>query len=218
MLCLLLGLMMDGKQYLKKHCRGFLPITIDLETSGSDVNQHGILEIAAVFPSFSDEGLHITNVFHRHVRLEKGDKIDPNASLVHQIPIDHPFLYAVSLEDMLRDLSKVIKSQCDHLGARRGMIVAHNPSFDMAFLNQASSKYSTELFMHRYTFLDTASMGLMRHRETVLAKLCFREGLGFSQSDAHSALYDAHMTSRLFWSFMGVKTVPSLYDRDIHYL
>ena len=200
---------MDGKHYLKKHCRGFLPITIDLETSGSDPNHHGILEIAAVFPTFSEEGLHINEVFHRFVCLEEGVLVDPEASLVHRIPIDHPFLYAVSLEKMLIELSEVIRMHCHRIGARRGIMVGHNPSFDMSFLDRASMKYSVDLYMHRYTFLDTASMGLMRHRETVLAKLCYRDGLGFSQDEAHSALYDAHMTARLFWSFMGIKTVPT---------
>lgn len=204
---------MDGKQYLKKHCRGFLPITIDLETSGSDPHRHGILEIAAVFPSFSETGLQLDETFHRYVKLEEGVEVDPEASLIHRIPIGHPFLYAVSLEQMLIDFAEIISIHCQKNCARRGIMVAHNPAFDMSFIEKACAKYNIELYIHRYTFLDTASMGLMRHRETVLAKLCYREGLGFSQNEAHSAMYDAHMTARLFWSFMGVKTVPMLMDQ-----
>lgn len=199
---------MDGKQYLKKHCRGFIPIAIDLETSGSDPNKHGILEIAAIFPSFSEEGIQIHEVFHRHVYLEDGDLIDPAATLIHRIPIEHPFRYAISVEQMLQEFSEMVRMHCDRWCARRGIMVGHNPAFDMSFLNKACEKYGIDMNLHLYTFIDTASMGLMRHRETVLAKLCYREGLGFSQNDAHSALYDAHMTARLFWSFMGMKTMP----------
>ena len=193
---------MNGKMFIKKNTRGFLPVTIDIETSGSDVARHGILEIAAVIPVFTDSGLN-SIIFHRHTTLDEGDEVDPASSLVHGIPIENPFRLAIPIRQMLQELDAFIREHCDALDARRGMIVAHNPSFDMAFIHAACVKHDVNVFMHKYTLLDTASMGMMRHHETVLATLCRREGLGFAPQEAHSALYDAHMTARLYWSFMG---------------
>ena len=195
---------MKGKQYLRKNTRGFLPIVIDIETSGSDPKDHGILEIAAIFPIFTDTGLNY-EVFHRHTHLDDGALIDSKASLIHNIPIDHPFRYAISLKQMLLEFNEEIIRQCQRYDLKRGMIVGHNPSFDMSFIDKACVLYDIPIHVHRYTFIDTASIGLVRHHETVLAKLCQKEGLGFSQHEAHSALYDAYMTARLFWSFMGLK-------------
>ena len=202
---------MKGKICIQKKTRGFLPITIDLETSGPDPAKHGILEIAAVVPLFTDEGMK-SIVFHRHTILEVGMLVDPEASLVHRIPIDSALRLAITVEQMLSELNLFILKQCTIFGARRGMLVAHNPSFDMAFIQKACSRYDITLHMHQYTLLDTASMGMMRHHESVLAKLCQREGLGFSPQDAHSAIYDAFMTARLFWSFMGESMAKNIKD------
>lgn len=206
---------MDEKQLIKKHCRGFVPIVLDLETSGSDPDKHGILEIAAVCPSMKEGHLSLDHIFHRHVALNDGVDIDPEASRVHNIPIDHPFRFAISLKEMLEDFRTYIERNCERYHSRRGIIVGHNPSFDMAFLNRACAAYGIELPVHSYTFIDTASMGLLRHRETVLARLCQKERLGFMHDQAHSALYDAYMTARLFWSFLGYETPRELPSMDV---
>ncbi len=189
---------MDQNSALKKYFRGFLPVVIDLETSGSDCSRHGILEIAAVFPKWKSKW-QSGQVYHEHVEMFDGAEQAEDSMKIHGIIPDHPFRGAIDEAAMMRSLVKSIKQQCEKFGTSKAILVAHNPNFDVGFLRAAESRTGIKLPMHQYTMFDTATMGILMYRETVLAKLCFKSGLGFDVSEAHGALYDAAMTAKLFW-------------------
>ena len=198
---MLLVYRMNKAKMIKKYFRGFLPIVIDIETSGSDASSHGILEIAAIAPDFSD----IWSpgpTYHAHVELYQGALLSAPSMEVHGIIPDHPFRQAVSEKQMLKDLSIFIKDQCNVFEAKRGIMVAHNPSFDASFLHAAEKRCGIDLPLHKYTMFDTATLGMLIYRETVLARLCQRAGIDFDVSQAHGALYDTKVTAALFWQIM----------------
>ena len=49
-----------------------------------------------------------------------------------------------------------------------------------------------------FTLIDTASLSMLSYRTNVLAKAIHASGKRFDASKAHSALYDAQVTARLF--------------------
>ena len=186
---------------IKKQFRGFLPVVIDIETSGSDCQQHGILEVAAITPRW-DGQWESGDTFHAHVMLHKGAEVSDASMAIHGIIPDHPFRQAVTEQKMLEDLAAFINKHCAQFEAKRGILVGHNPSFDFGFLQEAERRTGIELPLHKYTLFDTASLGMLVYRETVLAKLCRKAGLPFDTDQAHGALYDTQMTADVFWSMV----------------
>ena len=189
---------MNPQSALKKHFRGFVPVVIDLETSGPDASVHGILEVAAVYPKW-DGVWSSGTVFHKHVAMFDGALESEESMKIHGIIPDHPFRGALSEKDMMQSLSDSIDAVCQEFGSTKAVLVAHNPNFDMGFIRAAQERTGIHLRMHAYTMFDTATMGMLMNRETVLARLCMRAGLKFDVTQAHGALYDATMTAEVFW-------------------
>lgn len=183
---------------IKKYFRGFVPVVIDLETSGSDHEIHGILEIAAVYPCWTDKWS-TGKIFHEHVDMFPGAQESEDSMKIHGIIPDHPFRKALSETDMMQALAHSIQAQCQLFESSKAVLVAHNPHFDVSFLRAAEKRTGVTLPLHRYTMFDTATMGMMMYRETVLARVCMKAGLPFDVGQAHGALYDATMTADVFW-------------------
>lgn len=192
---------MNSQTMIKKQFRGFLPVVIDIETSGSDCHEHGILEIAAIAPKWDGKWLS-GDTYHAHVELFEGAETSDASMAIHGIIPDHPFREAVTEQKMLEDLTVFIIKQCSEFDAKRGILVGHNPSFDFGFLQEAERRSGIELPLHKYTLFDTATLGMLVYRETVLAKLCRKAGLPFDTNQAHGALYDTEMTAQVFWSMV----------------
>ena len=79
------------------------------------------------------------------------------------------------------------------------MLVGHNPSFDLGFLNAAVEriKYKRNPF-HPFSTFDTATLGGLAYGQTVLSRAVKAAGLSWDERDAHSAIYDAERTAALF--------------------
>jgi ribonuclease T len=77
--------------------------------------------------------------------------------------------------------------------------VGHNPAFDIGFLNAAilRTKLKRNPF-HGFSSFDTATLGGLMYQQTVLAKIAKEAGLDWDSERAHSALYDAKQTAKLF--------------------
>jgi ribonuclease T len=180
--------------------RGFLPVVIDVETAGFDAQRHALLEIAAVVIRMRPDGvLEPAAPIASHVLPFVGAEIDPRALAFNGIDPDHPFRDAVSEHDALDRVLVPIRKAVKSTGCNRAILVGHNAHFDLAFLKAAVERtgFKRNPF-HAFSVFDTVSLAGLMFGQTVLARAAQAAGLGWKSSEAHSAVYDAEQTARLF--------------------
>ncbi len=180
--------------------RGYLPVIIDVETAGFDPKKNALLEIAAVLLDMNDEGfLTISHKVASHVIPFEGAKLDQSALDFTGIDPFHPFRLAIDEKDALQKMFKVVRKALKESGCSRAILVGHNPSFDLNFLNAAVGRTGIKRNpFHPFSTFDTATLGGLVHGQTVLAKIAQVAGFEWDTEKAHSASYDAEMTAHLF--------------------
>ena len=178
--------------------RHFLPVVVDLETGGVDAQQHPILEIACVALSWQDGQCRVGETFHAHVLPHEGATCDPASLAITGIIPDHPFRYAVPEATMLSDLEAWLAPKLAAYRSHKAILVGHNAHFDLGFLNEAYARCEQPSVFHRFSVLDTVTLGMSVYGESVLAKCAHKAGLAFDEHAAHAALYDAQVTADLF--------------------
>lgn len=180
--------------------RGFLPVVVDVETGGFDWNRHALLEIAAVPLDMDDDGkLVLGETACAHLEPAPGTDIDPKSLAVTGIQLDHPFRLAKKEKDGLEHVFAPIRAAVKKHGCQRAILVGHNAHFDLNFVNAAvaRSKHKRNPF-HPFSVFDTVTMAGLAYGQTVLARAAQAAGLPWNAADAHSAVYDAEITARLF--------------------
>ena len=180
--------------------RGFLPVVVDVETGGFDWNRHALLEIAAVPLDMDDDGkLILGDTACAHLEPAPGTEIDPKSLAVTGIQLDHPFRLAKEEKDGLEHVFAPIRAAVKKHGCQRAILVGHNAHFDLNFVNAAvaRSKHKRNPF-HPFSVFDTVTMAGLAYGQTVLARSAQAAGLTWNAADAHSAVYDAEITARLF--------------------
>ena len=79
------------------------------------------------------------------------------------------------------------------------MLVGHNASFDLAFLNAAIARTDIKRNpFHPFSCFDTATLAGVAFGQTVLSRAITAAGLEWDPNAAHSAIYDAERTAALF--------------------
>lgn len=190
-----------NKTKINKRFRGFLPVIVDVETAGFNPDKDALLEIAFVFVNYSDTNqLVITDQIHFHVEPFPGANLEQSALEFTGIDPNHPFRFAVSeMETFTKAFSKISDLLHQHQ-CTRSVLVGHNPMFDLSFLNAAVKR--CKLFkqnpFHKFTTFDTATLGALLYKQTVLARAAKAAKIDFNETEAHSAIYDAVKTAELF--------------------
>lgn len=186
---------------ISKRFRSFLPVIVDIETAGFDAKLDAMLEIAFVLVNYNDEDkMVVTDSFHYHTKPFPGANLDQSALEFNKIDPHHPFRFAVTEHEALVDAFQKITDYIKVTKCSRAVLVGHNPSFDLGFLQAAVKR--TKLFkqnpFHKFTTLDSATMGALLCQQTVLARAVKTAKIKFDQNQAHSALYDATKTAEFF--------------------
>ena len=194
-----LALADKGVASMARRFRGFLPVVVDLETSGFDSERHGVLEIAALTLRF-DEGALVIDARHRWpVRPFAEAEINPDSLRLTGIDLNDPQRGAISEAEAIKRFFKLVRNQIKAQGCHRGVLVAHNAVFDAAFLRSAAKRANAKRDpFHPFTTIDTAALAAVAYGHTVLREACARAGIGYSKEQAHSALYDAERCALLF--------------------
>ncbi len=185
---------------LSTRFRGFLPVVVDVETGGVNPAVDALLELAAVSLKMDENGIISPDkTYHYHIIPFDGGNLNPDALAFNKIDPGHPFRFAVTEEQALKELFAAIFNECQEKKCSRAVLVGHNAWFDQQFLNSAvaRSKIKHNAF-HRFTSLDTATLGALAFGQTVLAKAMEAAKIPFNTDHAHSALYDAESTAALF--------------------
>ncbi|MDH4560531.1 ribonuclease T [Pseudomonas sp. BN414] len=191
--------------------RGYLPVVVDVETGGFNAATDALLEIAATTIAMDEQGFLYPD--HTHFfRIEpfEGANIEQAALEFTGIKLDHPLRMAVSEEHALTEIFRGLRKSIKANGCKRAILVGHNSSFDLGFLNAAVNRTALKRNpFHPFSSFDTATLAGLAYGQTVLAKACQAAGIEFDGREAHSARYDTEKTAELFcgivnrWKEMG---------------
>jgi len=185
---------------VSKRFRGYLPVVIDVETGGFDCNKHALLEIAAVTLHMDENGI-FTPSDHRttHVTPYEGSELDPKSLEITGIDPFHPLRAAREETQALGYIFKMIRSALKEANCKRAILVGHNATFDLGFINAAVERCGIKRNpLHPFSVFDTVSLAGLMYGQTVLSKAAQAAGIEWDNSSAHSALYDTQKTAELF--------------------
>lgn len=194
--------------------RGFLPVVVDVETAGFDPQRHALLEIAAVMIRMDAEGWLAPGATHAcHVLPFLGSELDQGALAFNKIDPSHPFRDAIAEREAIRKILDPIRKAVEAQGCNRAILVGHNAHFDLGFIKAAVERndYKRNPF-HAFSVFDTVSLAGLAYGQTVLAKAAQAAGLGWDNNAAHSAIYDAEQTARLFCTIVNRWRVEIQHD------
>ena len=188
------------KHPMSARFRGFLPVVVDVETGGFDPQKCALLEIASVVIDMDDSGVLVPGeVFEAAINPFEGSTVEEAALNFTGIDPNDPQRGAVDELAGLQGMIAAIRKQVKHYDCKRAVLVGHNAHFDLDFYNAAlmrtQAKHSP---FHPFTCFDTATLAGVLLGHTVLAESCKRAEIAFSNSEAHSAAYDAFKTAELF--------------------
>ena len=185
---------------LGQRFRGFLPVVVDLETGGFNAKTDALLEIAAVLLEMDDAGVIRRGETHRfHVQPFPGANMEPASLAVNGIDPHHPLRPAIPEKDALDRIFTEVRKAVKAHGCTRAILVGHNSSFDLGFLNAAIGRVGIKRSpFHPFSSFDTATLAGVAYGQTVLSRAAIACGLDWDDDAAHSAAYDAQRTADLF--------------------
>ena len=180
--------------------RGFLPVVVDVETGGFNCKTDALLEIAAVLVDPQEDGTLLRGETIRyHVKPFEGANMEPASLAVNRIDPDHPLRPAIDERDALQRIFREIRRAVRESGCSRAILVGHNSSFDLGFLNEAVARTAIKRNpFHPFSSFDTATLCGVAYGQTVLARAVKAAGLTWDEDSAHSAAYDAEITTDVF--------------------
>ena len=193
--------------------RGFLPVIIDVETGGFNSATDALLEVAAVFVRFNAAGDLEPGEHHRYiVKPFPGSRLDPASLQITGIDPFHPLRPAIDEADALRSLFQEVRKELRATGCTRAILAGHNSFFDLQFLNAAVERTGLKRNpFHPFSSFDTVTLAGVALGQTVLSRAAIAAGFDWNDEEAHSALYDAEITAKLFCTI--VNRFRGLYGR-----
>lgn len=192
--------MSEKQTAISRRFRGFLPVVVDLETGGFNPQTDALLEIAAITLDFDEDGQLVQkNRYFFNIEPFKGANIESSALEFTGIDIHNPLRKAVREGRALDETLRGIRQQVRVTGCNRAVMVAHNASFDLGFMNAAVERCEIKRNpFHPFSTFDTATLCGLAFGQTVLSRACESAQIEFNSSEAHSALYDCIKTAELF--------------------
>lgn len=180
--------------------RGFLPVVVDVETGGFNCQTDALLEIAAVLVKFDGNGNLVRDETIRyHVKPFPGANLEPASMAVNRIDPDHPLRMAIDEKEALQHIFREVRRAVREAGCSRAVLVGHNASFDLGFLNEAIARTAIKRNpFHPFSSFDTATLCGVAYGQTVLSRAVQAAGLPWDDDSAHSAAYDAEVTADVF--------------------
>ncbi len=184
--------------------RGFLPVVIDVETAGFDARRDALLEIAAVTLEMdADDFVSRKDTFSSHVEPFPGANLDQESLEFTGIDPYNPFRMAVPEQEALELIFKPVRRAIKDSNCNRAVLVGHNASFDLSFLNAAVKRSGIKRNpFHPFSTFDTVSLAGLAYGQTVLARAVQAAGFDWNNEKAHSAVYDTERTADLFCSII----------------
>ena len=188
---------------LKNRFRKYLPVVVDLETGGFDPEINAILEIAITLIEEEDNKLIVGDTYRHHIEPFEGSIVEEESLEFTKIKLDHPLRNGINEKDALNDLFKIINKTKNKYECSRAILVGHNAQFDSSFLAAAYKRNNIKKTpFHKFSLIDTVSLGVLATGQTVLARICDELGIDYDNDEAHSAAYDTAVTAKVFCSIV----------------
>lgn len=180
--------------------RGFYPVVVDVETGGFNCKTDALLEIAAVLVDPQEDGTFLRGETIRyHVKPFEGANLEPASLAINRIDPNHPLRPAIDERDALQRVFREVRRAVRENGCTRAILVGHNSSFDLGFLNEAVERSEIKRNpFHPFSSFDTATLCGVAYGQTVLSRAVKAAGMKWDEDSAHSAAYDAEITADLF--------------------
>jgi len=198
--------MSDNFIPLAKRFRDYLPVVIDVETGGFNAQTDALLEIGAICVQMQTNGK-LIGMEQQFFRIEPfaGANIEQSSLDFTGIRLDSSLRMAVSEKLALEQIFTHVRKQIKANECKRAILVGHNASFDLAFLNAAIKRcgFKRNPF-HPFSSFDTASLAGVAFGQTVLARACLAAKIDFDVSEAHTAYYDTAKTAELFCTIVNL--------------
>ena len=191
---------MTDRLLLCNRFRGFLPVAVDVESGGFNSKTDALLEIAAVLIEPGPGGtLARGETIRYHVKPFEGANMDPASLAITGIDPYHPLRPAIDERDALQRVFREVRRAIRQHGCTRAILVGHNASFDLAFLNEAIARTAIKRNpFHPFSSFDTATLSGVAYGQTVLSRAVQAAGFTWDEASAHSAAYDAEIAADLF--------------------
>lgn len=185
---------------MARRFRGFLPVVVDVETGGFNCKTDALLEVAAVLLESNGDGtLARGETIRYHVKPFEGANMEPASLAVNGIDPDHPLRLAIDEKEALQNVFREVRRAVREAGCTRAILVGHNSSFDLGFINEAVERSSIKRNpFHPFSSFDTATLCGVAYGQTVLARAVQAAGMPWDEDSAHSAAYDAEVTADVF--------------------
>ena len=152
--------------------RGFLPVVVDVETAGFNARRDALLEIAAVTLKMDAEGfISRKDTFSCHVEPFPGANLEQDSLEFTGIDPYNPFRMAVPEHEALELIFKPVRQAIKEHHCKRAILVGHNASFDLSFVNEAVKRTGNKRNpFHPFSTFDTVSLAGLAFGQTVLAR------------------------------------------------
>lgn len=185
---------------LSQRFRGFLPVVVDVETTGLNPESHGLLEVCAVGFAMGPTGT-LARAWQHHAEIipHQEAAVDQEALRVNRVDLSQPRPAAKDEAAALREMLLRVREAVREANCVRAILVGHNAAFDLAFLRAAVTRCGIKRDpFHPFSTFDTCTLAGLAVGQTALAKACSYLGIGFDSARAHTAAYDAEITAELF--------------------
>ena len=118
------------------------------------------------------EGRLVRGATHRqHVRPFEGGRLDPASLAVNGIDPYHPLRIAATESDALGVIFGEVRRAVREQQCTRAILVGHNASFDLGFLNAAVARAGIRRNpFHPFSCFDTATLAGVAYGQTVLSR------------------------------------------------
>ena len=195
--------------------RGFLPVVMDVETGGFNAQTDALLEIAAVLLEINADGNMVrSETIRYHVKPFAGANLEAASLAVNGIDPHHPLRPAIDERDALQRTFREVRRSVRENRCSRAVLVGQNAHFDLGFLNAAIERSAIKRNpFHPFSCFDTATLAGVAFGQTVLARASIAAGIGWDETQAHSASYDAEMTADLFCEV--VNRYRDIFERSL---
>ena len=192
-----------SRKRLKDRFRGFLPVVVDVETSGINPQKNALLEMCVVLLHMDEQGCYsLEETFSEHILPFEGAELDPQSLAFNHIDPYYPLRFAIDEKLALQQLFDPIHRALKQNNCQRAVLVGHNAWFDLLFVKEATKRAGLKSPFHAFTCFDTATLSGLFYGQTVLAKAIRAANISFDINEAHSAIYDAQKTAELFCTMM----------------